>query len=220
MKVMPYLAYVFDKNNLYKRVSFPIDMFRVASLTMSLTAQKAIHRVPLELWLKIFTRLPEMPIRKLAVAFRKGLPGPELKHSKAWDAIFDDYEWLNYMAFKRHHCMLLGYDLHFLYSLDTEEALREKSDEINLVLICGEQWISNQDITSMFLKCLKKTTLPIVERFPDEVTIAYGKDRSHTIKLSIRAVNVGITAAWASYGSYYYSTDPIATLRILYGSFS
>jgi len=30
---------------------------------------------------------------------------------------------------------------------------------------------------------------------------------------------VGITAAWASYGSYCYSTDPTDPLRVLYGSY-
>jgi hypothetical protein len=37
---------------------------------------------------------------------------------------------------------------------------------------------------------------------------------SGTQRMDYAMLSVGITAAWTSYGSYYYPTDPIATPRI------
>jgi hypothetical protein len=156
-------------------------------LSMASTVQKAIFRAPLEIWLKIYSYLPKMSSRKLALAFGKELPEADTKHGNVWDAIFDDYEWLDFMVnFSKHHCVLLGYDLHLLYNLNTEQALNQKSGEINLVLLCGEYWSSgNERAMSMFLRCLKKPASTTGRGFPHTVTVPHG---SHTIRLSVRAV--------------------------------
>jgi len=169
---------------------------------MPLVNSRAIHRIPLELWLRIFGYRQELSIRKVALAFNKQLPASDLKHSKVWDAIFDNYDWLNFMAFEKYHCMLFGNDLNFLYTSNTEHALLNKSSDINLVLICGEYWSPTKWSTSKFFKSLKKTASPVGQAFPDEatisaerpsafpkeVTIPYGDNGRYTIRLDIRSL--------------------------------
>ena len=174
------------------------------SLIMPLVNSKAIRRIPLELWLKIFSHRPDLSIRKVALALNKPLPASDLKHSKVWDAIFDDYDWLDYMTFKKYHCMVFGSDLSFRYTSNTEHALLNRSSDINLVLICGEHWFLIQESIWKFFKSLKKTAASSDGRpfpnkttihdyqhsaaFPKEITIPYGNNGSYIIKLDIRGL--------------------------------
>ncbi|CZR65323.1 uncharacterized protein PAC_15223 [Phialocephala subalpina] len=126
---------------------------------------KAIHDILLELWLKIFSYLPEISPRKFSVAFRKGLPisNTDLKHSKVWDIIFDDYKFLDYMTDRLYPCILLGSDLHLLYNLDAYTALRERPnpwEDVYLVLLLGNcqngEISDGRDFGLEFAKSAKK----------------------------------------------------------------
>lgn len=127
--------------------------------------RKAIHDLPLELWLKIFRYIPEISPRKLSVAFRKGLPisNNDFKHSKVWDIIFDDYKFLDYMTSCGYPCILLGSGLHLLYNLGTHAGLQERSkswEDVYLVLLRGNYQNDNysgaKDIILEFAKSAKK----------------------------------------------------------------
>lgn len=152
------------------------------------------RRLPLELWLKIFALRPELSPWKLFLG-RIKLPEADIKHSKVWDAIFDKYDYLMAMSNQRQPCMLLGSGLHYIYNSNPEETLQkqpegtiqQQPEEIHLVLVCGEFWSPSDKMTSLFLKSLKKTILPIsLDKRPNEVNIAYGT--RHTIRLTIKGL--------------------------------
>lgn len=149
---------------------------------MSLSAKKALHKVPLEIWWDIFSYLPEISLRSLAVGFNKKLPEKQLKHSKAWDVIFKDYDWLTYMVKAGYMPLLVGSGLHYLYSPYIQEGLREGPDEIDIVLLCGEQ-CSEVKMPSMLFESLKPY-ISLPER-KNLFIIPFGKDGKHKIRLHI-----------------------------------
>jgi hypothetical protein len=123
-------------------------------------ARKAIKRIPLELWLNIFSFLPEISTRKLSVTLHRLLPTTDvdLKHSKAWDIIFDDYKFLDWMTERGYPCILLGSGLHLLYTVSRWSLA--PVEDICLVLLRGNYEgglaYARRDIISEFARSARK----------------------------------------------------------------
>jgi hypothetical protein len=153
---------------------------------MSLSVKKALHNVPREIWWDIFSYLPEISLRSLSVGFNQRLPEKQLKHSKVWDAIFEDYDWLTYMVKAGYKPLLIGDGLHYLYSLDIQEGLRERPDEIliDIMLLCEEQ-CSEVKMPFKLFKLLKPYKLLPKRKNLKSVIIPFKKDKSYKIRLYI-----------------------------------
>ena len=147
-------------------------------------SEKPLHKVPLEIWWNIFSYLPKISPRSLSVGFNTKLPKKQLRHSIVWDAIFKDYDWLTYMVNAGYKPLLIGNDLHYLYSPGIQEGLPEWPDKIDIVLLCGQYCPTK--IPSTLFKSLKPHKSPDEPRkYLKKVIIPFGKDGKYKIRLHI-----------------------------------
>ena len=100
---------------------------------MASDAVSRVPKLPNELLAMIKSYVPSISKHVIADALRFK-PGPEDKHSRLWNSIFQNEEWLSAMIEKRLNPVLIGHDLHHLYHTKNIET---ETKSTYLVLVLG-----------------------------------------------------------------------------------
>jgi hypothetical protein len=96
-------------------------------------ASNAVSRIPNELWAMIKSHVPSISKHVIAEVLRFK-PGPEDKHSRLWNSIFQDEKWLSVMVESGLNPVLIGHDLHHIYHT---KDIKTKTKSKYLVLVLG-----------------------------------------------------------------------------------
>lgn len=141
----------------------------------------SLKDIPVEIWLKIFSHLPEISPRILSVTSRRRIASPiTVKHCKVWDIIFDDYDFLDYYTSIGNAFILLGCDLEFLYNSKPDGTRRT----FYLALVCGNREAYSREFWERFAKSAKKGALDRIlrERDPSRSSLSTAPYKPETLR--------------------------------------
>jgi hypothetical protein len=100
-------------------------------------ASNAVSGVPNELWAMIRSYVPLISKHVIAEVFRFA-PIPKDKHSRLWNSIFQNEDWLSVMIERGNNPVLIGHDLHYIYhTKDIKTKTKSKTKSKYLVLVLG-----------------------------------------------------------------------------------
>jgi hypothetical protein len=131
-------------------------------------ASDAVSRVPNELWGMIKSYVVPLSKHVIADALRFK-PTPEDKHSRVWNSIFQNENWLSAMTERGLNPVLIGHDLHHIYHAKNITTKYPKTKYLVLVLGYdrdgGKYKPSVEDKIDLLESSLKPHSLKDTERF-------------------------------------------------------